>query len=225
MSVWLYALYALVYVGVAVWAVMLWFQTRRVGVLILLAVTLGVFYDNLILALGNLIGAGSLLQMLSVPRFALHQLILPWVIVAATLQARDAGIGWAQGKRALWISIGASVVLMLFGVVTRVLLLELKPEVMDGVMRYVAARSYGPPLVSIVSLAYAGVVGFFLWRKMDWVWVLVTAVLVFVGESIPDESLRRLLGSGVEVLWLVAMLATERHLALPAHTQAVAQTT
>lgn len=213
MSGWLYALYALMYVLVAVWGVRLWLQTRRVGILILLAVAFGVFYDNLILALGNGLGNGELLHALSVPRFALHQLILPWVILVATLQARDAGIPRAQGKRALWFAIGASVILMLVGFFTRVLPLELKPEVMDGVTRYVAARSHGPPVVSILSLAFVGVTGFFLWRKTGWVWVLLTAILVFIGETIPDEGMRRMLGSGVEVMWMVAMFATERWLA------------
>jgi hypothetical protein len=214
MSEWLYALYALMYVVVGAWGVMLWLQTRRVGILILLAVMFGVFYDNFILAIGNIFGAGDLLYALSVPRFALHQFILPWVIVVAVIQARGAGITWAQSKRALQLAIAASFILMLIGVFTRVLPLELKPEVMDGVTRYVAARSYGPPVVSILSLAFVGVIGFFLWRKTGWVWVLVTSILVFIGEMIPDEGMRRMLGSGVEVLWVIAMLATERWLAM-----------
>lgn len=213
MSVWLYAVYTLLYILIMGWGARLWLQTRRPGVLILLAVTFGVFYDNLILALGNVFGAGELLYALSVPRFALHQLILPWVIVVGALQARDAGIAWAQSPRALWLAIASSGALMAFGVFTRVLPLQLAPEIMDGVMRYVAANLHGPPLVSILALVFVGVSGFFLWRQCDWVWVFALSLLVFVGESVPDESLRRLLGSGVEVMWLVAMLATERWLA------------
>lgn len=213
MSVWLYAAYTLLYILIMGWGARLWLQTRRFGILILLAVTFGVFYDNLILALGNVFKAGELLYALSVPRFALHQLILPWVIVVGALQARDAGIAWAQSQRALQLAIASSGALMAFGVLTRVLPLQLAPEMMDGVTRYVATNSHGPPLVSILALTFVGVSGFFLWRKCGWVWVFAMSLLVFVGEAIPDESLRRSLGSGVEVMWLVAMLATERWLA------------
>jgi hypothetical protein len=39
-------------------------------------------------------------------------------------------------------------------------------------------------------------------------------VLVFVGEGVPVEWVRRGLGSGFEVLFLAVMLATDRWLAL-----------
>jgi len=92
--------------------------------------------------------------------------------------------------------------------------LSLEPVVMDGVTRYVAVGVQGPPLVSILSIGFVGIVGLLLWRRNGWPWEFLAALLVFVGEGIPIEWGRRIFGSGLEVLFLVAMLATDRWLAL-----------
>ncbi len=96
MSIYLYSLYTVAYAGLLVYGARLWLRQQHVSTLLLLVVTFGVFYDNLILTLGNWVGAGALLHALSLPRFVLHQLALPWIIYAAYDQARQAGQGWAQ---------------------------------------------------------------------------------------------------------------------------------
>ena len=85
---------------------------------------------------------------------------------------------------------------------------------LDGVTRYVATGTKGPPLVSIFSIGFVGIVGLLLWRRNGWPWEFLAAVLVFVGEGVPVEWVRRILGSGFEVLFLATMLATDRWLAL-----------
>jgi hypothetical protein len=196
-----------------VWGIAVWRQTRRIGTLLVILVILGVGYDNLILALGNSIGAGPLLHGLSVPRFVLHQLILPWLIYAAYEQARLAGHAWANRKASGWIALAATLVVLVLGVLTRLFGLRLEPEVMDGVTRYVALDTVGPPLVSILSISFVGVVGFFLWRRNRWPWEFLATLLVLIGEGIPVEWLRRGVGSAVELLFLFVMLATDRWLA------------
>ena len=154
--------------------------------------------------------AGPMLYALSVPRFILHQLVLPWLILAAFDQARRAGIGWAQGPRSRTVAIVASALVMVAGVLTRIVGVSWDPAVMDGVTRYVAVGVAGPPLVSIVSIGFGTVVGFFLWRKLGWPWIALAGVLVFIGEGIPIEAVKRVLGSGAEVLFMAAMLGLDR---------------
>jgi hypothetical protein len=81
---------------------------------------------------------------------------------------------------------------------------------MDGVLRYVATNVSGPPIVSIVSIGFAGVMGIFLWRHAGWPWLTITALLVFIGEGIPSEAIRRVLGSGAEVLFMLVVFLRER---------------
>ena len=97
---------------------------------------------------------------------------------------------------------------MLLGIITRVLPLKLEHVLMDGVNRYVFNGAVGPPLVSILSIGFAAFVGFLLWRKLGWPWVFITSMLVFVGEGIPVEMIRRSVGSGGEVLFIFAMIST-----------------
>jgi hypothetical protein len=209
MSIVLYTVYAIAHLALVVWGFTVWRRTRRVGTLLIILVTLGVAYDNLILALGNTFGAGALLYRLSIPRFALHQLILPWLIVAGYEQAKVAGHKWANHRASAWLALAGTLVVIALGVATRLAGLELEAEVMDGVTRYVAIGTVGPPIVSITSIGFVGIVGLALWRKNGWPWEFVAALLVFIGEGVPIEWVRRGLGSGFEVLFMAVMLATD----------------
>jgi hypothetical protein len=214
LSIILYSLYTVAHLILAAWGIIVWRHTRRIGTLLIVLVALGVAYDNLILSLGNVLGSGALLLGFSVPRFVLHQLVLPWLIVSAFEQAKVAGHGWANRSASRGIILALTVVVIALGVLTRLVPLELEPQIMDGVTRYIAVGTVGPPLVSIVSIGFVGIVGLSLWRKEGWSWEFLATVLVFVGEGIPVEWVRRGLGSGLEVLFIAAMLATDRWLAL-----------
>ena len=208
----LYAIYAVASLIVIAWGVSVWRRTRRAGTLLIILVALGVAYDNLILSLGNTLGVGPPLLALSVPRFVLHQLILPWLIFAAYEQAKVAGHPWANHRAAGWLALASTLLVIVLGVLTRLLPMELEATVLDGVTRYVAVGTVGPPLVSILSIGFVGIVGLLLWRRNGWPWEFLASVLVFVGEGVPIEWMRRGLGSGLELLFLATMLVTDRWL-------------
>lgn len=209
----LYTAYTLACLLLVGWGVTVWWQTRQIGTVLIILVALGVAYDNLILSLGNTLGAGRLLRALSVPRFVLHQLVLPWIIYAAFEQARLAGHGWAGHPAAGWIALALVLVVTLLGVLSRLRGLRLESAVMDGVTRYVAVGTLGPPLVSILSIGAVGIVGLLLWCSSGWPWIFGATVLVFLGEGIPVQWIRRGLGSGLELLFLAVMLVTDLWLA------------
>jgi len=212
MSILLYTLYAILYLLLLTWGVRLWLAARRISTALLLAVTFGVFYDNLILALGNVFGAGDLLWVLSMPRFIMHQLILPWLILAMVDLARQAGQTWAQSPWAMWGGVLLSALVMVAGIFMRLATLTLELAVMDGVVRYVAEGVSGPPIVSIVSIGFAGVVGIGFWRANRWPWITIAVVLAFIGESIPDEAWRRAVGSAFEVVLMAVLFLTQQRL-------------
>ena len=131
MSIFLYALYTLCYGFLLAWMMRLLPRSRRAGSVFLVLVLFGLFYDNLILALGNAIGPGPLLHALSLPRFVLHQIFLPWIMVSAFEHVQRAGVPWAQRREArtgIWVG---SAALMIAGVLTRLVGLNLQPVVMD----------------------------------------------------------------------------------------------
>lgn len=99
---------------------------------------------------------------------------------------------------------------MLAGIVTRLLPMTLTPAEMDGVVRYVAEGVSGPPIVSIVSIGFAGIIGIVFWRKNRWPWITIAVVLAFIGESIPDEAWRRSVGSALEVALIAVLFLTQQ---------------
>ncbi len=209
MSIVLYPFYTVLHLALLIWGALLWRRTRRISTLIIVAVTFGLVYDNLILSIGNILGAGKLLHVLSVPRFLLHQLVLPWIIYASFEQVRLAGHSWAQRNSTRW-AIALSLLVMVLGILTRIVPMDLQLLEMDGINRYVDQGAAGPPVVSILAVGFAGVMGLLLWRENKWPWVFLTTVLVFIGEGIPVELVRRVMGSGAEVLFMLALLMTER---------------
>jgi hypothetical protein len=152
----------------------------------------------------------SLLWALSLPRFVLHQLVLPWLMLAMIDLARQAGQGWAQRRGAFWGGVILSALVMLAGVATRLAPLTLEPAVMDGVVRYVANEVNGPPLATIVSIGFTGVVGIAFWRSSGWPWIALAVALAFLGESIPDEAWRRVIGSACEVALMSVLFLTQQ---------------
>jgi len=215
MSIVLYAVYTLLNLGLLVWGLGLAVRTRRWSALLIAAVAFGLMYDNLILAVGSRIGMHNGLYLLSLPRFWLHQLVLPWLIYAAFEQARRLGYTWTQPREARRAALISSVLVMLLGILTRLIPLNLQLTEMDGVLRYVDIAAKGPPLVSIFSVGFVGAVGLLHWRAIRYPWLFAFALLVFLGEGIPLEWVRRILGSGAEVLFIAAMLHLEGRLARP----------
>ena len=208
----LYPAYAIAYLLLLGYGLTVLRARPRASTAILLGVTFGVFWDNLVLAIGGLLGEGSLLLALSVPRFALHQLVLPWIIYAGWAMAAQAGPAWAGRPGAGAIAVAASGLVMAVGIATRLLGLTLEPEMLDCVLRYVAIGVKGPPIVSIVSISVVGVIGIVFWRRSHWPWITAAAIAVFIGESFPDEGVRRAIGSAVEVVFLVVLFVTQRRL-------------
>lgn len=208
----LYIIYTLAYLLVFSWGVTIFRRTHRVGTFLFLLVLGGLIYDNLIISLGTWLGAGSTLLMLSWPRFVLHQLVLPWIVVGAFEQVQLAGHPWAQhraARPAVWLLAG---MIMIVGVLTRLVGLELEPALIDGVTRYVAVNVSGPPLVSIFSIGFVGVMGWMLWRRNQWPWVFLVVVGVFLVEGLPIQGMRFLLGSGLELVLMVVLFLTDRWL-------------
>ena len=211
-----YILYAILNFAILLYGINAWRVKRRWTTGLLLLVSLGLVWDNLVLSLGIWMEAGDLLSALSMPRFWMHQLFLPWVIIASFVQVRDLGIGWAARPGWLKLLTGFTLLLMMAGVMTRIAGVTFAPEVMDGVTRYVAHGVSGPPLVSIVSIGFVLVMGIFIWRKAGIPWVFVASLLVFIGEGVPVEFIRRVIGSGFEVVWMFVMFWLE--LKLPGRT-------
>jgi len=182
----------------------------------------GLVYDNFIISIGMTLGAGWLLQTLSWPRFAMHAVLTPFMMIAVTQIAASGGIRWAAGGRwrvTVWVLV---VTMIILGVYEHLIGLETVPACFDGVMRYTSnlypahfcfegqepVQGGGPPIPSIIGNIITLVMGFALWRANGWPWLMMGSLLMFAAAAVPMRAYGMAPGNGGEVLLLLSYFAT-----------------
>lgn len=222
MSAYLFPAYVLFHVGTFSWCVYLAARYRAPGAAVTALIVGGLIYDNLIVSLGALIGPGWTLQALSWPRFALHALLTPFLMIAATQIAVSGGVRWAASRRWTFIVWFLVVAMAAIGAFEGLIGLETVPACFDGVLRYtanlypshfcsenqVAVRGSGPPIPSIVGNIVTLVVGFSLWRASGWPWLLLGALVMFAAAAVPIGGFGLAPSNAGEVLLLLSYAAT-----------------
>lgn len=207
----LYILYTLAHIGLLLWGICLWQNGRKATLFLILVPILGLIYDNGVIALGRFMGEGDLLQTLNQGRFLLHALVTPILVAASVVLADRAGMAWAKKR----LSHG------LFGLFTVALIaygLQEFPhylftaEWFGNTLRYVDTAVSGPPIPSIMTIMVIMIFGIFIWRNGRWPWLFVGAMIMFIGSAIPPSLVGPIVGSGVEVVLLASLLATEEWL-------------
>lgn len=165
----------------------LWRQRKQPAALWMGLVAFGLFYDALILSLGTVLPAGSLLQGLSLPRFVLHCGLIPLLF---PICAEGLGLK-RRGRTAVWIVTGLVMAVgIAAGFATR-----LEPQTVGGVIRYASAKgltpgwstgiqnalSYGP----IVILMVCGVIVWFLRKRRE---LFLSGLSMFVFSALAPAT-------------------------------------
>ncbi|MFF5727871.1 hypothetical protein [[Kitasatospora] papulosa] len=166
-------------------------------------------WDNGVIAVGGLVGAGPLLESLSVPRFVAHALLTPLLVLWSLSAAEHAGLHRAKGRGARGAAVGLTVLLVAAGVLHDILGLTLRTERWADTLRYVNdAASPTGPLPAIVTGLVVLSAGIVLWRSTGFVWLAVTAaVMVAVSGAAVQVPV---LGNAGEVVLNVGLLLTVR---------------
>ncbi len=222
MSAILFPFYVLCHAAILVGALYLARVHKAPGAWLVAMIAAGLVYDNAIISLGTTIGIGPLLQTLSWPRFAMHALLTPFMMIAVTQMAVSGGIRWADTtpwRIVVWILVVSMIVLGAFEVLIG---LETVPACFDGIIRYTAnlypshfcepnqevVHGSGPPIPSIIGNILTLVVGFALWRHNGWVWLMVGALVMFAAAAVPFSGFGMAPGNGGEVILLFAYVVT-----------------
>ena len=218
MSAYLFPLYALIHACLFCWCMYLWRAYRTPGAPLVAMICAALTYDNFIISVGTTIGIGPLLEGLSWPRFALHALLTPFMMIAATQIAQAGGIRWAEGRRwkiFIWLLVAAMIVV---GAFESLIGLELVPACFDGIVRYTSnlspshfcyegqevVKGGGPPIPSIIGNIITLVVGFALWRHNGWPWLMAGSLIMFVAAAVPFSIFGMAPGNGGEVVLMAS---------------------
>lgn len=176
------------------------------------AVCTALVWDNGVIALGSTLGTGPLLETLSVPRFVLHALLTPWLVLWSLAATRQAGLRRARQRWAYGVAVGLTAVLIVAGVLHDVLGLSFEAEQWAGTVRYVnAAASPVGPLPAIVSGLVVLAAGVALWWRVAFPWLALAALVMAVVSGAAAQV--PLLGNAGEVLLNAGVLLTAHRFA------------
>lgn len=215
------ALFYLVYSLVCFWLFRrLWALRRQdvhryAGALALQLLVYAALYENLVLAVGSLVGEGDLLERLNRITLFLQAILAPFLMVAALEFARRGGVKWAGGRLiplVIWLS---ALSLAGFGAMAAFLASsELRLETFAGVRWYAPVNPL-PPVPEALTALVILVFGLLLWRPIRWPWMGVAGVVMLVGLAIPAELAGPFAGSTAELLLLALFVATVNRLVNP----------
>jgi len=149
---------------------------------VLLLVLAGLVYDNLVIGLGRFFGKGNLLLTLSYPRYWLHALTTPLLLL----------FGWndyektVHSTRAIWrwLAFLLTAALIFDEWCTTVRSIQLKPVRHGGILVYEQADGRDFPLMILFLLLYLGIIGFLLKKKVRFPWLLIGVFLMAAGGAL-----------------------------------------
>jgi hypothetical protein len=217
----IFSLYSLAHFAVAVFALRILWRYSAPGALIIGVLSIGLVYDNGMIALGSSIGIGDTLEALSWPRFIMHALVTPLMIVAVIQIAIAGGVGWLN-TRAAWTGVGLLTAAMIGYGVYELTVLELQPACFEGIIRYTSSASpvqfcfegqqslpgIGPPIPSIVSVFLIMGFGVVFWRRHSWPWFTLGGLQMLLAAAVPFSEFGMVPGNGGEVILQFAFVST-----------------
>lgn len=213
MDPYIYALYSLIYLFLFLWGLKLSIKYGFFTLLnVLLLVTFGLVYDNLVLAMGSIIGKGSFLKGLNGMRYWIHALFTPLLILFSWSALRKTGIRWLK-ERASFILAGLfTLALMIAELIQNTLGMKLEPSEKYGVLSYESTGAHGPPIM-IIGVTFALLLaGITLWKKLGWKWMAIGVFLMGVGSAVPIPLESDAVTNGFELILLISLWATKAFL-------------
>lgn len=204
MAQFLYPLFTLVYLGLLIGAIFLWFRGSSLSLAILFAVLVGLLYGNAVIGYGRFIGEGELLLNMNQLRLLLNMILVPFLLVAALNQAQRFGVG-VPGYLGLLVLLPLGIGMYQF--------LNRTMQAVDagGTLRYVDVNG-GIAVELLVTLGITAVFAFLIWRKVQWPWLCLAAIFMFISTLLPLNNITYIIISAAEILLLITFLFTEKEL-------------
>jgi hypothetical protein len=187
------------------------FQIRKrftVYALLVLIVVYGLAYDNLSIAVGAVLPAGDLLRALNVPRYWIHALTTPTMIISAFGALRLTGSKFAQSKASHVVMCVLATLLIALSSYENIFNLTLAPEMAGGVTRYINTFDLvkGPPIPALGTIIVVLILGVVLWRNKKFPWLFVASLVEFAAAGATGLPLLQNLG---EIAFAAGVVATQ----------------
>ncbi len=204
----LFVVVGLVQLGIAIYGTV---QVRKFFnwyALLVLIVVYGLAYDNLVVAAGGALGEGTLLKALNTPRFWVHALFTPAMMISAFGALRKTGSKFAQSKVWHIIICTLATALTVLGSYIDILNLDLVFSPEGGVTKYSNAFELmkGPPIPAVVTILVVLIFGIIMWRNVKWKWLFVGSLLMFIAAPMASMPFFQNVG---EIAFAAGLVTTQ----------------
>ena len=206
MGAFYYGFVGLLQVVIAVVGARHFLRHRNSYALLVVLVVASLAYDNFVLAAGGFLPEGDALRALSAPRFALHALFTPTMIIAGFGALRGLGVRFAQSRGWHTVICAFTSLLIAFGVYADILHQQLEARVAEGITRYSNEFLQGPPIPAILTILAVLVMGVSAWRAAGWRWLFFGALVMFLAAPLFSFPILQNIG---EIAFTGSMVATQ----------------
>lgn len=217
---------AIMHVAIAIITFRLYQRERSIGLAILVVIAIGLFYDNLVVGLGASIGIGDTLEAMSIPRFIIHAVFTPLLLITGYQLSNQAGLAWTENRKTHMVLLLVVGALILGGIAQNFVNSHLLPACHNGTVRYseritesqlceafiypegVTEQRGMPPLASISTIVVLLGMGISIWRKTGWKWMFLGALIMFICAAVPASIVGLWVGNTGEVILLASMMVS-----------------
>ncbi|MBN8252707.1 hypothetical protein [Priestia flexa] len=186
-------------------------------------VIIGLIYDNLIIFIGSFIGEGNTLFALSLLRFWLHALFTPTLILFGYGVAKHANISWANKPIVKVLFLISTAILISYEVV-KTISHDVAAISEYGIIRYGIVETSGPPIMVIVVALILLFIGISIFKHMNWSIMMIGVAVMIVGSAIPFSLPSTAVINLFEVIFMLSLALTHRHLVKVYQYRYVSQT-
>jgi hypothetical protein len=215
----MFTLYAALALGMFITCIYWTRRGRKVKVtdtIIPAIVLISLVYDNFMLGFGGqLFEQGDLFENLSIPRYYLHGLLTPLLILHLALSGDRMNLPGYRSRTVLTLW-GFTTFIAIFLGISSELDLRLEYVVKEGVAGYSLAKAGGPPLAEIITVFSMLVIGMAMQRYARWPWAMLGSasilviVVLWLDNSVAVNLGELMLLAGSTATGAYAVVCTER---------------
>ena len=221
-----YLAIAVVDFAVLLWALKLWKEAPSTALYLATIPLFLLWFDNLTIGLGGILGEGPLLLGMNTVRFVAHYICLPMTFIAIGSMARQAGFKWAQPK----LVMGAFCALATYFIVHDLWLFSqatFYPSCFADTLRYtthiseytacgtdseIGAGFRIAPIPAITLSNMMILFGAYLWWKIGYKWLFIGSFLATGFFAVPFGSTGGIVGNVGEPIISIVIVMTAVHI-------------
>lgn len=210
----MFPLFGVAHAIISIWLIKMMIERKLpfVGFYVVVGVTL--VYDNWMIGFGHLIGFGDQLYFWNFPRFAIHETVTPFLLVAVAALGYRAGFSWCghlNVRILLWV------VAAIFSVLgfMHLLDLQLQEACFEGTERYASSTAptqycfegqqslegLGAPIPAVSATILSLIIGLQMWKRDKFPWYFLSSLFMFVAAGLSPVLARGFtLGNAGEVV-------------------------